>query len=383
MKIRTLHRLGFVYIFLFVALFLFSFTQVDLSLTLTNVSVFSSVQHWFQYIGFFNRPLATAWYGIVVGALTIVYILALRMALKGKITVSDIWVISIAGAGLLTFSYPAVSYDLFNYLFTAKTVLLYGKNPYTVLPQQFAGIDPFLTFMRWTHLPSAYTPLWILLTLPLYLISFNIFLPSMWIIKAAMAASYLGTIRGIWELGKKETPKIQSFMVALFALNPLVIMESLVGSHNDILMMMIAVWAVVFYEKGKAWLSWFLLSVSVAVKLMTLAIVPVFFLKMNRVLMLVLMVSAFIAVSLTREILPWYFLWIVPWVALLPRYRELSFITVGVSLALLLRYGPYFYFGNYDPPVPYIQALVTWIPIFCSVLASGIYSVRMKLSKGK
>jgi len=383
MKIRTIHPMVYGYFVLFFALFLFSFTQVDLSLTLTNVSVFSSVQHWFQYIGFFNRPLAAVWYGSVVVALTLLYILALRMALKGKIILRDVWIISIAGAGLLAFSYPAVSYDLFNYLFTAKTVLLYGKNPYTVLPLQFAGIDPFLTFMRWTHLPSAYTPLWILFTLPLYLLSFNIFLPSMWIIKAAMALSYLGTIRGIWELGKKENPKIRAFMVTLFALNPLVIIESLVGSHNDILMMMIAVWALVLYEQGREWLSWFLLSVSVAVKLMTLSIIPVFFLKMNRTLVLGAMVCALIAVSLTREILPWYFLWIVPWVALLPRYRELSFLTVGVSLGLLLRYLPYFYFGNYDPPVPDIQSMVTWIPIAVSVFAAVMYRIKANLSKGK
>lgn len=382
MKIRTLHPLGFVYILLFAALFLFSFTQVDLSLTLTNVSVFSSVQHWFQYIGFFNRPLATAWYGVVVGALTIAYICSLRMAIQGKITAGDVWIISLVGAGLLTFSYPAVSYDLFNYLFTAKTVLLYGKNPYAVLPQQFVGIDPFLTFMRWTHLPSAYTPLWIIITLPLYLLSFNIFLPSMWIVKAAMALAYLGTIRGIWELGKKETPKTQAFMVTLFALNPLVIIESLVGSHNDILMMMIAIWAIVFFQQGRKWLSWFFLSVSVAVKLMTLSIIPVFFLKMNRTLILILMVCALIAVSFTREILPWYFLWIVPCVALIPQYKELSFLTIGVSLGLLLRYGPYFYFGNYDSPVPSIQALVTWIPIICSMIIAGIYWIKVRLSKG-
>ena len=52
---------------------------------------------------------------------------------------------------------------------------LYIIKLYSVIPLDFTGFDPWIMFMRWTHLPSAYTPLWISLTIPLYLLSFGVF----------------------------------------------------------------------------------------------------------------------------------------------------------------------------------------------------------------
>ena len=39
----------------------------------------------------------------------------------------DLWKIVIAVTVMLVLSYPAFSYDMFNYMFTAKTVLIYQK----------------------------------------------------------------------------------------------------------------------------------------------------------------------------------------------------------------------------------------------------------------
>ena len=88
---------------------------------------------------------------------------------------------------VLVLSYPAFSYDIFNYMFTAKTVLLYHKNPYEVIPMQFISIDPWVNVMRWIHLPSAYTPIWILLSLPAYFFGFGTFLLILWNFKIIAA----------------------------------------------------------------------------------------------------------------------------------------------------------------------------------------------------
>ena len=67
----------FPYTFLIVilSLFLYSFTQVDLSLTLVSSSLISEIQRSFQYIGFFNRPLSTLIYLVII--LPYVYLLFL------------------------------------------------------------------------------------------------------------------------------------------------------------------------------------------------------------------------------------------------------------------------------------------------------------------
>src|SRR3989344_6574221 len=48
-------------------------------------------------------------------------------------------------------AYPTVfSYDIFNYMATAKVAYFYGENPYVIMPIEFTG-DPILRFM---HAPN-------------------------------------------------------------------------------------------------------------------------------------------------------------------------------------------------------------------------------------
>ena len=58
--------LGTFYILTIVFLFLYSFTQVDLNLTLSQFSLWQIAQKFFQHIGYFNRPLSTSFYIIIV-----------------------------------------------------------------------------------------------------------------------------------------------------------------------------------------------------------------------------------------------------------------------------------------------------------------------------
>jgi len=264
---------------------------------------------------------------------------------------------------MLLFSYPAFSKDMFNYMFTAKTFFIYHKNPYAVIPLQFQGIDPWLGFMNWTHLPSAYTPLWILTTIPAYLFGFGYFLFIMWNIKAIAVVSYVVTIAGIWYVMGLYDKKKSTLAVSIYAFNPLVIYETLVSGHNDSLMMAVVICSIYFLKKNAVWKSWILWSISVAVKLMTIFLFPIFFVRNNRMLMLIMMTAGFTAVLFQREVLPWYFLWVMPFVALLPEYTSIYILSTGVSLGLLLRYAPFFYYGHWNDPVPTLKTYVTMVPI--------------------
>ncbi len=245
-------------------LFFFSYTQVDLSLTLSQASIFQTIQKAFQYIGFYQRPLATYWY---LGLLVVFFVLY-TVALTRKLTVGTVWRMVIVLVVVLLFSYPAFSYDIFNYMFTAKTVLVYHKNPYEVIPLQFSGIEPWLSFMRWTHLPSAYTPLWIALTLPAYLLGFGYFLAILWSMKALAVSGYVAMVWFVGKILQKHDPKQQAMGMAIVALNPLIIFETLVSGHNDAVMMAFAM-ASIYYS------SFFLMAIATATKLMTIFLIPV------------------------------------------------------------------------------------------------------------
>src|SRR3989344_4794700 len=111
---------GILYAAVAVALFLFSFTQVDLSLTLSSSSIAQTVQKSFQFVGYYQRPWATVWYiGILAGYFAL-YAGVLHAAARKQISANSLWGAVAITTLVLVFSYPAFSYDMFNYMFTAK-----------------------------------------------------------------------------------------------------------------------------------------------------------------------------------------------------------------------------------------------------------------------
>ncbi len=369
LRLKTLSEkfLFLSYLFVSVLLFLYTYTQVDLNLTLSRSSIWQVIQKEFQNIGYYQRPLSTVMYIVLLIALFILYFITLWLVKHRRVSSQCIW----ASIGIVTiiliFSYPAFSYDMFNYTFTAKTVLVYHKNPYLVIPLQFTGIEPWTMFMRWTHLPSAYTPLWIFLTLPAYIAGFGFLLPVMWNIKVLVAGFYLSCIWLIGRILEKEENKHALLGIAVFAFNPLIIVESLISSHNDVAMMALSLLAFYLYLRKDVTLSYLILALSVAMKLMTIFLFPVAMLGWKRPFALIAMIIGFILVITQREVLPWYLVWVIPFVALMPARFDLIMIESAASLGLLLRYATYIYFGHWNDPVPSIKIWVTLLPICIAV----------------
>ena len=354
---KPFFRLLFIgYALVSLILFLYSYTQVDLNLTLSRINTWQAIQKSFQHIGYFQRPLSTALYLGILAALFSLYAITLYWIRRKIITESQLWKIILGVSAILVLSYPAFSADMFNYMFTAKTIVVYHKNPYTVLPMWFSGVEPWITFMRWIHLPSAYTPAWIVLTLVPYLLGFRYFLLIMWNMKFLVAGFYFISVWGVGKILERTEKENKVLGMAMLGLNPLIVIESLVSSHNDIAMMAFAILSMYFFLLHKRLGSWILLALSSAMKLITVFLIPVFFLGFRRAIALVAITLGLMVVLMqpNREFLPWYFVWIVPFVALLPNKSVLTVLTYGFSLGLLLRYAPYLYLGHWNSPVPTI-----------------------------
>lgn len=343
------HGMLAAYITVFLALFLFSYTQVDLNLTLSRVGVAQTIQKAFQYIGYYQRPLAAGIYIGIVGVLFFLYIRMLSLAKAGILGMRDLRGFIISAAVLLVFSYPAAfSYDFFNYLFTAKTVLVYQQNPYAVTPLQFAGIDPWTNFMRWTHLTSAYTPLWIGLSLIPYVVGLGYFISVLFATKIMVAGFYLLAVYALQKIVHINGSKNPAYAVVFFALNPLILIESLVSGHNDIVLVAFAMLSVWMYTGKNIYASWMYLGLSIAAKLMTIFLVPVYLLRKNKEWMLMAMGAGLAAVLVQREFLPWYGVWVLPFVALNYGLTKIVRLSIIVSAGLLLSYAPYLYTGSYS-----------------------------------
>lgn len=351
-------RARYSFILVIVSLFFYSFTQVDLSLTLSRVSLYQTIEKAFQHIGYFNRPLSTFLFVLILVAMFAFYLYFLRLAVKKKINIKQIWILIIVTAGILAFSYNAFSYDFFNYIFDAKIITHYHQNPYAHRALDFLG-DPMLSFMQWTHRLYPYGPVWLGLTVPLSFVGSNIFLLTFFLFKFLASGFYLGTCYLVWKINKKILPEHENFNLILFALNPLVIIESLVSSHNDIVMMFFALLGLYLYFVRKKILAIAAIIISSQIKIPTIALIaPVVlsFIPIRRKFDDQKFVWASILVSfitflfvLTKlEIQPWYFLWILPLVVLLKPNKYIISLTFGFSLGLLLRYSVFLYFGNWD-----------------------------------
>lgn len=367
------------YIVVSICLFLYSYTQVDLNLTLSRASTVQTIQKAFQYIGFYNRPVSTSMYVGIVVMLFALYTWALKLARNGILSLSTIWRLIWIIVVLVVFSYPAAfSYDFFNYMFTAKTIMVYHKNPYVVIPLQFAGIDPWTNFMRWTHLPSAYTPLWILMTLFPYVVGLGYFVLVLFGIKVLVAGFYLLACLYLSKIVKRGDVRSAAVSMVLFALNPLIIIESLVSGHNDIVMMAFVLVALWCLEQKNIIAAWWYLALSVAAKFVTIVLIPIFILRRNRMYMLMAMIAGLLLVISRRgEMLPWYWVWIAPFVALLPDFREMHVIASVFCFGLLMRYATYIYVGSYDP---WVLSVNGWFP-YLSLAAGFVIVITNRLLK--
>jgi hypothetical protein len=371
--------ISYSFIFVIIALFFYSFTQVDLSLTLSQASFLQTIQKSFQQVGYFNRPLSTVFYLLILGLLTLYSLYFLRLSLKNKLNIKLFRNLVLLTAGILSFSYVAFSYDLFNYIFDAKIITHYGDNPYFHKALDYPN-DPMLSFMRWTHRLYPYGPIWLILTVPVSLLGLKVFLIPFFLFKFLAAAFYLGSVYLIYKITQKINPGYEIFNAVLFAFNPLVIVESLVSSHNDIAMVFFALFGLYLYFVKSKILGIVFVVISALIKIPTAVLLlpmVINFLPNRRynlspqkfIWLSVVLAIIGLFYSMTKlEIQPWYFLWILPFAALLKPNKYVIALILGTSLGLLLRYTVLLYYSNWDGFLVTVRNVLTIIPIILSVI---------------
>jgi len=304
---------------------------------------------------------------------------------KKILSVKAVVVFSIFASGILFLSYNAFSYDLFNYIFDAKIITEYGDNPYERKALDYPE-DPSLGFMRWTHRVYPYGPVWLLMSVPLSYASMGSLLLNMILFKGIALFSYLGSVLLLKKIIEIIGLKRVGFHLGLFALHPLVIVESLVSAHNDIVMMFFLIIALYLLVSRKYWFSLIPYGLSIGVKFATAFLLPVFFYVMYKrgkitdwqpviTLSFICMFFAVLAASYRSDFLlqPWYLLYIFPFMALSLR-KSIIVPTLVVSLFAFFQYFPYIFFGHYDPPISFYMALIlSGSFILAAIFSTAVY----------
>src|SRR3989344_1275774 len=320
-----------VYFFALFFLSIYSYSQIDLNLTLLQTPWFLNFKDTMVSLGYFNRQLST-----LIFTLLLILLFAGYWKLKDSFPPKGKnWKLMIGGLVVLSLiSYPFLSHDFFNYMFDARIVTSYHLNPYFFKALDFPS-DTWIRFMQWTHRTYPYGPVWLAITVVPSALGFGKFILTMLNLKLLFIGAYPLSCYVIYKLKPNN--------VALFALNPLVIIESLYSPHLDLVMLALALLALLKFK----WLNIFL---SVGTKFSTLTLLPVLFFQKKKWFIDGLITASYVGVLiqiLNRELLPHYFLVPFGFTALSDKKGWIYLMVVLSVLLLLVRYLPFLYTGQW------------------------------------
>lgn len=392
-------------IILYFLLTIFSYAYTDLNLTLSQNPLVLKFIGNMQHIGYFNRPLSTIIYILLIVFVFILYLFHLWFFKKNKISLTYLKISSISNVIILIFAYPFLSSDLFNYIFDAKIIVTYHLNPYTHKALDFPN-DDWIRFMRWTHRYSPYGPLWIVLSCVPAILGFGKFILNFLMFKIFIAIFHLVNTLLIYKILKKTNPEILLFGTSFYALNPLFLIEGVVNAHNDVLLTTFLILSLYFLINKKTLNSLVMLVLGFFIKYIPILNLPwlvlAFFSKEKNhkrhiyLCLITLGIFTYIFSSFGPDIpfiskgstqvqfQPWYLFWTLPFVALIPS-MWLTAAAISLSFGATLRYLPNLYYGDWNH-IGTIQFMttVTIVPlVFVLFITVIVKTLRLGKSYGK
>ncbi|MDP9366162.1 MAG: hypothetical protein M3Q10_18405 [Chloroflexota bacterium] len=169
--------------------------------------------------------------------------------------------------------YPVGALDVFNYMVELKLAYHYDQNPYLAT---FAGYrdDPFALPAFLVDVPLFYGPAWLLASaVPGLLVGYDDFVELLLALKVFNLALLVLTSLAIYRY--QEDGKRGLLAAYLFLANPLVLFEGVGNAHNDVLMTLFLV-AALLALKRRSLTAAPLLALSALVKFFTAALAPLF-----------------------------------------------------------------------------------------------------------
>jgi len=162
---------------------------------------------------------------------------------------------------------PTLSTDLFFYGLFGK-MLLGGGNPY-LTPADALADDPLWPYASWTHLSSHYGPTFQWISLVATWLGGGGPLGTALAFKAVAAVLNLFTCWLVWALARCKEDDDGLTALALYALNPLVLIEGPGHAHSEGVMIPLALLGILLWRRGRPHLGFAALLASAAVKYIT------------------------------------------------------------------------------------------------------------------
>jgi len=225
--------------------------------------------------------------------LTGYYMLALRLAARIAPQRDSAAVPVIVGGWLLASvvllgAYPGESLDIFDYLFRGRLQVLLGISPLATPPERYAN-QLFYPYVNWPTYIDTYGPLWeyasgavaamvaalscdCSASLANYVLGYRLL--------AIGLAGLCGVL--IYAITAYRSPHHAPAALLAWLWNPLLLTATAIGAHNDMLMLLLMLAAVLLYQHQRWLLGVVALALAAHVKLTALLILPVLGIWMMR-----------------------------------------------------------------------------------------------------
>ena len=229
------------------------------------------------YMARYERP---EFYGFVGGLalLYALYLLALYESrrLPARRALPAIFVCGTALALVFAAMYPVNAVDLFLYAVRSRLYTRYGDNPIAALPQDYPG-DPWAPFAtpEFADEGSPYGPLWNLIAAPITLLAGERLAVA---VVGFKALALVALLAGGWLVTRAlaaATPDRAATGALLYLWNPLLLWEGAGNGHNDVVMVLPLLLALLAWVRRRDRLVVPLLVVAALIKYATLPLLPV------------------------------------------------------------------------------------------------------------
>ena len=345
---------------------LYSYALIDPNITLISHPIWTNFRNVMVQLGYHQRYNSALYFTLLVAALGVFNYFATKEYKR-----INILKLALGAALVSLISYPFLSHDFFNYLFDAKILTFYHQNPYLHKAIDFPA-DPWLRFMHWTIRAYPYGPTFLPITLVPSFLAFGKFILNMWFFKSMFAAFYFLAVYFLNKVDKK--------IAVFFATQPLIIVEGLINSHNDLIAVSLGVIGVYYFLENISKKSALMFALSAGIKYLTapllLLALPIkskHFRERNVLISFISALLLILYISYTSEIQPWYFLNLL---IFLPFYKDLLMNFSFFFTGLVLAYYPFVRHGDWTAQTISQKHNIIWIFFIANLL---YYIVRKRL----
>ncbi|KJJ84840.1 conserved hypothetical protein, membrane [Candidatus Omnitrophus magneticus] len=231
-------------------------------------------------------PLNSHFRYILLAGILISYILYVNLLSRyfslGKLVVNkNLVLFSAILFVFLSLIPPILSIDLYEYVMRGRMSSLYGLNPFLTTPSAVPG-DALFNIIFWKNEVSVYGPLWSSFAWLITRLTgsndfFNILGFKFFILIFYGLSCYV-----LYKLAKNIAPKAAYYITAAFMFNPYLMFMNLVESHNDIIIIFFLIAGLYCLSKKKYILAVLMLDASIAVKYVTVLLLPLFIIYIIR-----------------------------------------------------------------------------------------------------